>query len=91
MDFELDFYKDVRSLLYLFRCNYKMTAELFKFLSLSQEEWSNYELMLEGKINLKIDLSVLSEFGKSLMDHPVVDGNIKFESNVTHFNLLKAC
>jgi hypothetical protein len=47
--------------------------------------------MLEGKINLKIDLSVLSEFGKSLMDHPVVDGNIKFESNVTHFNLLKAC
>ena len=47
--------------------------------------------MLEGKNNLKIDVTVLSEFGKSLMDHPVVDGNIKFESNVNHFNLLKAC
>jgi hypothetical protein len=89
MQFEEEFYKDVRSVLYLFRCNFKISAELFKILG-DAEALANYDLMIEGKDHLKLSPSMVKDFGRFFMDHHVIDGYLKARSNVHHFNFLKA-
>lgn len=35
-------------------------------------------------------LALLSDLGSFFLDHPVVDGNLVGDSNLLHFNFLKA-
>ena len=88
MGFEEEFYKDIRSVLYLFRSNYKMAAEFFKFMS-DKASQANYDIIIEGKVHLKLEPSIFTDFAM-FMDHIVVDSNMTAESNVNNFNILKA-